>query len=346
MNKLTERLLAEGYSKDNHPDYVSWVTWGDFEYTLKYLSGTVWETPCGLLKQGIDQHNYGSHLGVDYCPENDNPRYGCPYYDELPCPHRFPGKLFGWNCAYHKTDKEYDYEKSVEKIWSDWDAIESQALKEMTNENFYCACLKWNRYERQYEYNYFIEECIKLDCKNEVCSFTKKKRDFKKVNIYYDISREFKYKIDLLDYNERSIEKGVKVFKKAVPLSEAKIWLKQKQADFPIRKNRSDRENLFFTKMHGDTGFDKYDYFYFTMTAQNIRIESRESRDLAQDLADISEGFKVVHASDIKKQTADAKRERKIKRKEAKIRRNSKEKDPPKQKKNSKILGQISLFDL
>lgn len=34
INKLTQKLLAEGYTKENHPDYVS--DWNDF-YVCKKL---------------------------------------------------------------------------------------------------------------------------------------------------------------------------------------------------------------------------------------------------------------------------------------------------------------------
>lgn len=41
---------------------------------------------------------------------------------------------------------------------------------------------------------------------------------------------------------------------------------------------------------------------------------------MMQDLADIAEGIEVVHASDLKKQREQEKRDRKIKRQEAKRR--------------------------
>lgn len=134
MNQLTEKLIAEGYTKDNHPDHVEWTNWGHFEYTSKYLASTVWGTPCGLLKNGIHSYSNGSHLGIEYCPENDNPRFGCPYYDEKPCPHRFDTDgLWGWNCAYHQTDKPYNYEQSVEKLWDEWDKLKAQAWQVSTH---------------------------------------------------------------------------------------------------------------------------------------------------------------------------------------------------------------------
>lgn len=321
MNKLTEKLLAEGYTKNNHPDYVEWSGYQDFEYTHEYLIGTVWETPCGLLKKGIDSYNHDSHMGVDYCPENDNPRYGCPYYDEKPCSHRFiTNGLWGWNCAYHQTDKPYDYEQSVEKLWDEWDKIKHTAWMEAT-QGCYCGCLEWDRSKRKYVKRFYVARCIQIGCKNEVCVITKLTRNLDKVNIFYEILRVKHYQIGLIENTERTLEKGVKVFNKSVARTDAEIWLKHNQNKFSPRMNRYDRTNVFFSEHHGETGFGEYEWFKFSITPQNIRIERWESRDLLQDLRDIQEGFEVTHASDLQKQKKEAYKERKVKRQEAKQRR-------------------------
>lgn len=314
MNKLTEKLLSEGYTRENHPDYIEWSNWKDFEYTRQYLAGTVWETPCGLLKKGINSYNHMSHMGIDYCPENNNPRYGCPYYDEKPCTHRIDTKqLWGCNCIYHQTDREYDYEQSVEKLWDERDKIQNEAWQKVTGEYGYCACMKWDRPSRQYKFKYNIGECIFYGCQNEICAITKKQRNLKKVNIYYDILRITKYKIGLLEHEVKRLEKGVKKFEKPIARTDAEIWLKKHKNDFEPKCDREDRINLHFSEYHGKTGFGEYDWFEFTMIPQNIRIERRESRDLLQDLQDAQEGIEVHHASDIVKAEKQAKRERRAK---------------------------------
>ena len=63
-------------------------------------------------------------------------------------------------------------------------------------------------------------------------------------------------------------------------------------------------------------------YYY---TVRNIRIECRESRDLRQDLADISEGIEVVHSSDKVKRKAQEKRDRKEKRQKQKAARHERD---------------------
>jgi len=53
----------------------------------------------------------------------------------------------------------------------------------------------------------------------------------------------------------------------------------------------------------------------------NVRAERRESRDLMQDLEDIRNGIQVVHASDMQKLEAQAKKERRKKTHEAAVKR-------------------------
>lgn len=48
-NTLTKRLLAEGYTKDQHPDYVNWHYDG-FEYTARYLERLIFVVQCACHK--------------------------------------------------------------------------------------------------------------------------------------------------------------------------------------------------------------------------------------------------------------------------------------------------------
>ena len=328
MNKLTERLFAEGYTKDNHPNYVKWSSGKDFEYTHAYLCKTVWEAPCGLLKNGIHSYEHGSHMGVTYCPENDNPRFGCPYYDEKPCPHRFnTNGLWGWNCAFHQTARLYEYEQSVEKLWDEWDKIKSASWREVTDEYGYCACMKWDRPSRKYIPKYNVATCIhtgRAGCVNEICAITKRPRDLKRVNVFYDILKVRKYKIGLFESVDQTIEKGVKAFESSVARTDAEMWLKLNKAKFEPRLTRDDHRDLFFSEYHGQKGFGNYDWFEFTVTPQNIRVENRESRDLLQDLQDVREGIEVIHASDLQKAAQEAKKDRMSKRQDDKKRKSEK----------------------
>lgn len=323
-NKLNKKLLAEGCTPDNPPLYARWNSgWREFEYTTEAIKQMVWETPCGLLRQGTTQDGcgYGSVGGVAYRPENGNLRIGCPYFDEKPCSHR-EGRLEGWNCVTHRTERPYDYNKSVEKLWYEWDRIKSKALREVIDGYGYCACMYWDRPSRSYKPNYDVEKCINTECKNDICVITKKPRNLKRVNIYYDILRERHYKTGMFELTDRTIEKGVKKFDSAVACTDAEMWLKQYGGKvFEPRLTRDDRRELFFSEHHGKQGYGEYEWCEYKVTPQNIRIESRASRDLLQDLRDAQEGIEVVHASDLKKQKKEAYRERKAEREAAKKRR-------------------------
>lgn len=327
-NELSNKLLAEGYTPENPPPYAQWHSgWREFEYTLDAVKQMVWGTPCGLLRQGVIQDGcgWGSFGGVVYRPENNNLRIGCPYYDELPCSHRDPATPAGWNCTTQRTDRPYDYKESVEKIWDEWDKIESAARKEAMQGYGYCSCMKWDRPKRKYLGRYDVLTCIYRRCENEVCAITRRARDLKKVNIYYDILREKHYKKGLFEFTEREIEKGVKRFDSAVARTDAEIFLKIYKDKFEPRYTRDDRRELHFSQYHGKGGYGEYDWCEYSVTPQNIRIEHRESRDLLQDLRDIAEGIAVVHASDLKKKAAQAKRDRRTARQEAKARKNEKQ---------------------
>ena len=59
----------------------------------------------------------------------------------------------------------------------------------------------------------------------------------------------------------------------------------------------------------------------FSIEVLDIRAERRESRDLMQDLEDIRSGIRVVHASDMEKLKAKAKKQRREKTHEAAVKR-------------------------
>ncbi|KLU61859.1 hypothetical protein CEB3_c17770 [Peptococcaceae bacterium CEB3] len=323
MNKLTERLLEAGYTKDSHPDYVEWSSWNDFEYTREFLISTVWEAPCGLLKQGINSYNHGSSMGVDYCPENDNPRYGCPYFDEKPCQYRHTTvNLWGWNCTLHQTDKSYNYEQSIEKLWDEWDRIKNAAFLELTIKSGFCENMVWDRRKRKYVPRFIVENCINRDCKNGVCAITKQPRNLERVNIFYDVLRERHYRKGLIEHTERSVTKGVKTFEKSIARTDAEIWIKENENKEKFKPGLTpiDRKELYFSEHHGDTGYGEYDFCKFSVTPLNIRIEKRESRDMLKDLQDTQEGIEVRHDSDLRKVAAKVKSDRRRKAREERAR--------------------------
>lgn len=201
---------------------------------------------------------------------------------------------------------------SVEKIWNQWDEIQYKSRMEAT-EGAYCACMKWDRYNRRYKPEYDVDECIQARCGNEVCVITKRNRNLEKVNIFYDILRTYKTRNGFLEITDRKLKKGIKQFEHQISRTDAEMWLKtRKNKEFKHKLSLDDRKNLYFARYHG---------LNFTVEVQNIRIEKRENRDLLQDLRDAQEGIEVIHASDAAKKAKKAKSERREKYKAEKERK-------------------------
>jgi hypothetical protein len=195
-----------------------------------------------------------------------------------------------------------------------------------------------------------VMTCINTGCRNEVCAITGKKRNLKKVNIFYDILKVRHTKQGFVELAYKEIVKGIKVFPRPIATTDAEIWIKTKAKDFEPSKNHQDRAEKFFSEHHkkyterknGKTS-KEYDYFKFEMILQNMRIGVRENRDPIQDLKDTSEGIKVIHANDILKRRKEEKSERRKKHKEYMQRRKEKQE----QGITSDIKSnQMSLFDM
>lgn len=322
LNDLTKRLYSEGWTRDNHPDFVYWGDYENFSYRWEYLLSLVWETPCGLLVDGrtvaASDVSYG---GIWYCPENGNPVIRCPY-SRRDCDHQVGALAKYCMCACGRSDACYEYEKSVEKVEKDRET-ESQAKYLEITGGQYCACVVGSNGFKpgEYQIEFDPQHCIQYGCKNETCSVTKKKRDLSKANVYYDIRREWITRVGLIEDRRTALEKGCKVFSKPVARTDAELWLARRKASYNPFQNRTvidphlsneDRRQEYFSKHH--RSWPGYDYFEFRYSVENIRIEARETRDLLQDLRDVADGLEVVHAADQQKAAAQAKRDAKTKR--------------------------------
>jgi len=313
VNALTKRLYAEGYTRENHPDTVYWSDFQNLGYKWETMLGFTWETQCGLLIQGESEVGRGlvcgdaAYQGVWYCPENDNPLLQCPFgkKDCLFIPAGFPVA----ECPCHRTEREYNYQQSVEKEEAE------QQQRRKANKQYadiangsYCACVVGNNGFQGglQEVCYDVAKCIEYRCKNQVCLIRKKQRDLSKVNVFYDVRRTWITRIGFLEEKRVEVTKGVKVFDKPVARTDAEIWLKARQAEFnPVhdesvighpKKSPEDRRQEYFTKMHRKWG--DYNYFEFRYSVENVRIEAREQRDILQDLRDVADGIEVVHEAD------------------------------------------------
>lgn len=343
MNELTKKLLAEGYTKDNHPKNVKWyANMHEFEYTSEFLSQSVWEAPCGIMRKGYFTGGYLCYAGIEWRVENNNYNFHCPYRKKE-CEYFHPllkNLPHDGKCAWHLSDKPYDYMNSAEKIEDERDVLITKNLNKRfgTNGMISCACCHINHDTCEPYFRYDPENCIRFTdkgCFNEWCWCTQKERDLTLANIYYDVKTTEEYKYGFIVEPIIQLTKGIKLFDSKKPLTDLEMYLKT-YPDAPLRKERGKRKHsrpLFFAEHHGY----KYD-----LEILNVRIEKRESRDLLQDLQDIKDGIQVIHESDrIKKAKAD-KKERRQKYQERKALKKEK-KINSEQKQESKC--QISLFE-
>lgn len=84
INKLTQRLLNEGYTEDQTPPGCNpWNRfYGGWTYNYRNRLNTVFETPCGLLVKRTEIGHSGAmgYMGIDWTEENDNVTILCPHY--------------------------------------------------------------------------------------------------------------------------------------------------------------------------------------------------------------------------------------------------------------------------
>lgn len=325
MNNLTEKLLGEGYTKENHPDYVRWYdSTKEFEYTPEYLCKTVWEAPCGIQRKGYFTHGYMSYAGVEWRVENDNYNFHCPYRKKE-CEYFHPllkDLPTGSKCVWHMTDEQFSYNNSAEKIEDEKQKVINKNLEKRFGYPgmIHCACCHINEETLEPYFKFEPEHCIRFTkngCDNETCWCTGKQRDLTLGNIYYDVKVTTEYCKGFIIEPVVRIKKGVKLFSERKTMADLDMYLKV-YPNAPLQKENSKSEHsrqLFYAKYHGQ----KYE-----LEIQNVRIEKRESRDLMQDLQDIRDGIEVVHASDLEKAKKQIKRERREKRQKAKKQRTEK----------------------
>lgn len=124
INKLSQRLLSEGYTEDQTPPGCRpWDRfYGGWTYTYRDRLNTVFETPCGLLLNRTEMGHSGTmwYMGINWTEENDNATIICPYYDRnTRCELNHPvlESVAGAGCHYeslhfcavHETDRPYCY---------------------------------------------------------------------------------------------------------------------------------------------------------------------------------------------------------------------------------------------
>lgn len=344
-NLLTQRLLIEGYTAENHPDFVEVGRPafsktnildnfdGGFRYYFWHIAEKVYKTPCGMQCKGKTAITGLSWLGNEWSYENDCPCIICPK-GEVDCELREePFKSQGTgvlcrHCVVHPVDEEYKYKGSceAEKHLLD-DRIRREKVSFILEKNHH-VCENHMRYdikEKKWIFNYNPMNCANGFCRAQTsdfqdggwCPVLNKYLSKEKGNIFYDVKysgRDYG-KDGTLFEGERfeRIVKGKQLFNKPIRLDIARVIanLCQDSIRQTARWNTTDYDALtFFLAERGQIDFQ--------WEVINIRAEKKRARDLEQDLEDIANGIMVTHEFDIQKAKKQEKADR---RKQAKLKR-------------------------
>ncbi len=333
-NLLTKKLLSEGYTAKNHPDYaeVCRSAWGKelwqniaggFEYTVAYLSSMVFRTGCGLLVEGSRfTTGHLSYMGIEWIPENDNPVITCPYRKDT-CSLRNPllggpeggGLAKAFFCDCHRTDEPYSYERSLKK------AVDEQDREIREKYNAYGEKVKghmcyWHMYYNQWtgEWSQKYDPMVCAhNCQRVggICDLTHKPVSRKRGNVFYDVKTSYIRRDGTLFDGEEvvSIKKGIRLFEtgKSITICEQ------------VAANKKCREELCEKIRHRYI----HENILYGLKAEvmNIHAQQRESRDLMQDLEDISAGIEIVHASDVARNQKEEKKQRRQQAQENRVRK-------------------------
>lgn len=350
-NKLTQKLLSEGYTAENHPKEVylensfnkddPYDTFhGGFQYIYYYAAQKTYKTACGMLCKGSFTHSNLSWMGVMWTHENNCPTIRCPkgcvdcQIREEPFRSEHEGALCEW-CAVHETDEEYAYEGSCEaelKLYDDRIRREMVSFKLKKNNRVCDNHCFYNKEKAEWEFDYDPMQCANGFCRAQqsdfedggFCPVLGKAISKEKGNVFYDLrcwGRDYSKDGTLFegDTFER-ITKGIQVFKQPIRLDIAKVIANL------CKDNIKQRAEWYLDKEYAPLTIykAKLGEIDFHWEILNVRAEKKATRDFEQDLRDIESGINVVHHID--KQKAKA-AQKSAKRQEAKDKRIQKIKD-------------------
>jgi hypothetical protein len=327
-NLLTKRLLAEGYTAENHPDYVkvggygcrneSLDNWdGGFIYVRMYAEKIVYKTGCGKFVMGKTCFGNMGTMGVDWTHENNNPVFRCPY-DKPECEMN-DSRLHGMHggglciqcwCTCHSTDEPYDYENSIEKANMERKEEMERKYREYSDAKKGHICqnhMYYNEREREWHLEYNPKYCASMRCNGQSsrdfeqhelqCPILGRALDKKNGNVFYDLKISFLRKDLIGTLFEGQIDtqviKGKRVFKSNVSMDICRNYVKLCKDDLIHDVRMQYHQELFFSEHYKD---------YFDVEVLNIRAETRQSRDLMQDLQDIRDGIQIIYEDETEKE--------------------------------------------
>ncbi|MCR5755532.1 MAG: sarcolemmal membrane-associated protein [Acetatifactor sp.] len=334
-NELTKRLLAEGYTAENHPEEVKVASgqltdtdklnniYGGFEYVRLYADKLVYQTGCGLFVMGKEVIDDMSVFGITHSHENNNPVVRCPFlkvgceknYDKELGSILYGGRLCVqcW-CECHRTDEVYDYSRSIEYEYKKDEVERQRKYDEFSKSRNGRICERHMSYDErtgEWRFHYAPHRCARLCYHPEFCPVLGKKLSSKRGNVFYDLKKTFTVKmpenaqIGLFDKQTIvEIEKGKRVFSKPCSIDICEAYVKVEIEEIL----RNYLLNHSYEKLWNPT---------LEVEVLNVRAEQKESRDLMQDLQDIRDGIAISHESDNIAKSKNDKRERSEKARES-----------------------------
>lgn len=325
-NKLTQRLLAEGYTAENYPPWVKVAggqfgtgnkldnLYGGFEYTRAYADERIYVAPCGLFCKG--KTTFDMTYTEEWSHENDNPIIHCPFHFQgmgcLAKNKNFLGRKDDF-CVVKPTDREYNPDKSVEEIQKCYDRHKERERQKYLEEHpRHCPNhLKWNQELGKWEFKYIPSHCISHGCcGGRNCPVLGRELTKDKGNIFFDIEAEYPdpTKKGTFWDGERIKEviTGLQYFDKPENLDVCKAVLKVEKEYilYLIKTNKLPKLFGAWTIFQAELG--KID---FKWRVVNMRAEKRKARDLDQDLQDIENGVIVRDARKEAKEEEKRKKE-------------------------------------
>ena len=379
-NKLTKKLLQEGYSAENHPDYVDVGRTcqskenpldnynGGFEYKRWWIYEKTFKTPCGLQCKGttcVTSLHYGNE---EFTYENDMPTITCPYHKRECSKKHLALQSFGndaidtW-CNVHLVDEEYHYEESVEALFKlrDDEIHREKVSFSLAHHGKTCDNhMYYDRKTEEWKLNYDPVKCGRSRCDGRwgkktdesgkmICPILGRPLDKKRGNVFYDAKIIFE-RTDLRGtlfegQEETQIMKGLRFLDHPVSMDICRNIVKLCKDQIIWHVEMKYHSELYFAKYHNQK---------FSVEVLNIRAEQRASRDLMQDLEDIKNGVKIAFYPDEEKERKEQKKQRILEAKEKRIKQKERKilndgfssLDDYEQNKMVKLIGEERINEL
>lgn len=321
LNQLTEKLLADGYTKENYPDYIKDYNeyYGGFTYRYEYKRQMTFKTPCGLFCKYDNALDDISYAGIDWTAENDCLICFCPYHTrKTKCSLNDENlERLSTGCHYEdmhycrmkRTDEPYCEEHSIERLEAVNEETKKRKIQEFSEKHNGRICkmqLRYNRSTEEVSQMYDVHMCLQMGC--TFCTLRNKEIYGKKVHIVYDteiVSVEKGFGM-IPDSEKTSILRNIKFTKHPIPETLADCILGACRKEINDYLQLKHNRNLLFNLVK-------------SVRAINVRAEKKLRHDIYEDLALIKEGITVSYADVLEKEKKAQKSQKRSQNKQKRI---------------------------